>query len=244
MAFGRLSAPVARRRQHSRHPVRALRRVPIIRPPPRPMRLRRRLSDTFRPPLPQREKRQDLVRRRGCSGRIPGVLRPVVEPLFPARQGTGTGSVGTWCETPAFGLSRPGVQGGNVHGLETRAALPRWSAAAPNHGKIVSQHIQPFSAPGTNPPKCPASAHGRQQSGGAGSESRRPPAMGPPATGLSGDGAGGRTRTDTLSPETDFESVASTSSATPARHRSQLLDALMLHLGSRRTIKNLSVDQL
>ena len=41
-----------------------------------------------------------------------------------------------------------------------------------------------------------------------------------------------------------FWSVASTSSATPARHRSQLLDALMLHLGSRRTIKNLSVDQL
>ena len=34
-----------------------------------------------------------------------------------------------------------------------------------------------------------------------------------------GDGAGGRNRTDTLSPEQDFESSASTSSATPAYRR-------------------------
>jgi hypothetical protein len=32
-------------------------------------------------------------------------------------------------------------------------------------------------------------------------------------------GAGGRSRTDTLSPELNFESSASTSSATPANHR-------------------------
>jgi hypothetical protein len=43
-----------------------------------------------------------------------------------------------------------------------------------------------------------------------------------------GDGAGGRNRTDTLSPEQDFESSASTSSATPAYRRREFARALHL----------------
>ncbi len=43
-----------------------------------------------------------------------------------------------------------------------------------------------------------------------------------------GDGAGGRNRTDTLSPEQDFESSASTSSATPAYRRRKFPRALHL----------------
>src|SRR5882757_1507822 len=43
-----------------------------------------------------------------------------------------------------------------------------------------------------------------------------------------GDGAGGRNRTDTLSPEQDFESSASTSSATPAYRRREFPRALHL----------------
>jgi hypothetical protein len=41
-------------------------------------------------------------------------------------------------------------------------------------------------------------------------------------------GAGGRNRTDTLSPEQDFESSASTSSATPAYRRREFPRALHL----------------
>jgi hypothetical protein len=63
---------------------------------------------------------------------------------------------------------------------------------------------------------------------GAARDREMPPAMPERATGparsaaaldtASGVGAGGRSRTDTLSPELDFESSASTSSATPADH--------------------------
>ncbi len=81
---------------------------------------------------------------------------------------------------------------------------PRWRAGSPH---FSGRSDNPQTTQGGGGPVCLETP-----SGGS------PRKIGSPDRRLRGRlGAGGRTRTDTLSPEPDFESGASTNSATPAR---------------------------